>query len=136
MLLLQKGYFRVSQYKSQNDGKAPDLTNREEYNEIIEKFIVESNPEAIKKTHTNIELVDQREPGVILADGRIIDGNRRFTCLRRLANKNDRFMYFETVILDRNYESSAKQIKKGDEINLKFADGEAVCEINEIAFKE
>lgn len=32
--------------------------------------------------------------------------------------------------------SSAKQIKKGDEINLKFADGEAVCEINEIAFKE
>lgn len=101
----------MSQYKSQNDGKAPDLTNREEYNEIIEKFIVESNPEAIKKTQTNIELVDQREPGVILADGRIIDGNRRFTCLRRLANKNDRFMYFETVILDRNYESSAKQIK-------------------------
>lgn len=101
----------MSQYKSQNDGKAPDLTNREEYNEIIEKFIVESNPEAIKKTQTNIELVDQREPGVILADGRIIDGNRRFTCLRRLANKNDRFTYFETVILDRNYESSAKQIK-------------------------
>ena len=27
----------MSLYKSQNDGKAPDLTNREEYNEIIEK---------------------------------------------------------------------------------------------------
>lgn len=101
----------MSQYKSQNNGKAPDLTNKDEYNEIIEKFIVESNPDAIKKTQTNIELVDQREPGVILADGRIIDGNRRFTCLRRLASKNDRFMYFETVILDRNYENSAKQIK-------------------------
>ncbi|MBR3589144.1 MAG: hypothetical protein IKL16_06230 [Clostridia bacterium] len=101
----------MSQYKSQNEGRMPDLSNREEYNEIIEKFIVESNPDAIRKTQTNIELVDQREPGVVLADGRVIDGNRRFTCLRRLAEKNDRFMYFETVILDRNYENSAKQIK-------------------------
>ena len=56
-------------------------------------------------------MVDQREPGVVLADGRIIDGNRRFTCLRELAKKNDRFGYFEAVILDRNIESSAKQIK-------------------------
>lgn len=48
---------------------------------------------------------------MVLADGRIIDGNRRFTCLRRLAAKNSRFCYFETVILDRNIEHSAKQIK-------------------------
>lgn len=101
----------ISQYKTQNDGKTPDISNREEYNNIIENFIVESNPDAIKKTQSNIELVDQREPGVVLADGRIIDGNRRFTCLRRLAKKNDRFGYFETVILDRNIESNAKQIK-------------------------
>ena len=32
--------------------------------------------------------------------------------------------------------SSAKQLKKGDEIKLKFADGSAVCEINEIAIEE
>ena len=100
----------ISQYKAQN-GKAPDLADRAAYNAIIEQFIVESNPEALKKTQTNIELVDQREAGVVLADGRIIDGNRRFTCLRRLAGKNDRFNYFEAVILDRNIESSAKQIK-------------------------
>ena len=72
---------------------------------------MESNPDAIKRTQTNIELVDQREAGVTLADGRIIDGNRRFTCLRRLAKKNERFRYFETVILDRKIEDSAKQIK-------------------------
>lgn len=101
----------ISQYRSQHDGQAPDPTDRESYNKIIEQFIVESNPEAIKKTQTNIEMVDQREAGVILADGRIIDGNRRFTCLRRLAVKNDRFNYFEAVILDRSIESSAKQIK-------------------------
>ena len=101
----------ISQYKAQHDGKAPNSSDREAYNAIIEQFIVESNPEAIRKTQTNIELVDQREAGVVLADGRIIDGNRRFTCLRRLAAKNDRFGYFETVILDRNIEHSAKQIK-------------------------
>lgn len=101
----------ISQYKAQHEGKAPDSSDREAYNAIIEQFIVESNPEAIRKTQTNIEMVDQREAGVVLADGRIIDGNRRFTCLRRLAAKSDRFAYFETVILDRNIENSAKQIK-------------------------
>ncbi len=101
----------MSRYKAQHGGAAPDINDREAYNSIIEQFIFESNPEAIKKTQTNIELVDQREAGVVLADGRIIDGNRRYTCLRRLAKKNDRFNYFETVILDRNIETSAKQIK-------------------------
>lgn len=101
----------ISQYKAQHDGNVPDISDRENYNKIIEQFIVESNPDAIRKTQTNIEMVDQREAGVVLADGRIIDGNRRFTCLRRLAAKSDRFSYFETVILDRNIEHSAKQIK-------------------------
>ena len=101
----------ISEYRAGHDGQAPDPTDRAAYNEIIEKFIVESNPDAIRKTQTNIEMVDQREPGVVLNDGRIIDGNRRFTCLRRLAQKNDRFNYFEAVILDRNIESSLKQIK-------------------------
>lgn len=101
----------ISQYKAQHDGKAPDISDRENYNKIIEQFIVESNPDAIRKTQRNIEMVDQRVAGVVLADGRIIDGNRRFTCLRRLADRNDRFNYFETVILDRNIENSAKQIK-------------------------
>lgn len=101
----------ISQYKYENDGKMVDPSNREEYNSIIEKFIIESNPDAIKKTQNNIELVDQREPGVVLTDGRIIDGNRRFTCLRRLSTKNERFKYFEAVILEHNYENSTKQIK-------------------------
>ena len=101
----------ISQYKAQHEGQAPDVSHREEYNNVIERFIVESNPDAIRKTQSNIEMVDQREAGVVLADGRIIDGNRRFTCLRRLSAKNPRFNYFEAVILDRNIENSAKQIK-------------------------
>ena len=101
----------ISQYKFEHDGLIPDINDKVSYNNIIEGFVVASNPDAIRKTQTNIEIVDQREPGVVLSDGRIIDGNRRFTCLRRLAQKNDRFNYFETVILDRNIDNSAKQIK-------------------------
>lgn len=101
----------ISQYKADNEGKTPDSFDKENYNKTIEKFIVESNPESIRKTQNSIEMFDQREPGVVLADGRIIDGNRRFTCLRKLAAKNDRYGYFETVILDRNIEHNAKQIK-------------------------
>lgn len=101
----------ISKYKVQHEGRAPDISRREEYNNVIEQFIEESNPDALRKTQSNIEMVDQREAGVVLADGRIIDGNRRFTCLRRLSAKNPRFNYFEAVILDRNIESSAKQIK-------------------------
>ena len=101
----------ISKYKSEHDGQVPDHADKEIYNKIIEQFIVESNPEAIRKTQANIEMIDQREPGVVLADGRIIDGNRRFTCLRRLAEKSDRFGFFETVILSQDLNNNAKDIK-------------------------
>ena len=103
----------ISQYKSNHNGKTPERSDINEYNNIIEEFIVKSNPDAITKTQKNIELFTQREPGVILRDGRIIDGNRRFTCLRRLSkiHMNGEFDFFETVILDRAIESDARQIK-------------------------
>lgn len=101
----------ISQYKADVHTENIDMNNMEEYNNIIQEFIVKSNPEAIKKTQVNIQLVDQREAGVILVDGRIIDGNRRFTCLRNLARENTRFNYFETVILEKSLENNSKQIK-------------------------
>lgn len=101
----------ISQYKNENPQAALSDMNREIYNKVIENFIVQSNPTAIEKTQMNIALVGQREPGVTLSDGRIIDGNRRFTCLRRLAENEKEYHWFETVILDTSIESSKKQIK-------------------------
>jgi len=101
----------ISQYKVDNNISKLDMSDINAYNNIVQDFIYKSNPDAIKKTQTNIELVDQREPGVILVDGRVIDGNRRFSCLRNLAKINPRFNYFETVILNKNLENNAKQIK-------------------------
>ena len=101
----------ISQYKNEHDGQTPDPTNREVYNAIIEKFIIESNPRSINETKENIRQFDQREPAVVLIDGRIIDGNRRFTCLRSLAEENERFNYLEAIIIGDNAAEGSKQIK-------------------------
>lgn len=110
-------------YNNQNDRIATWLnkylsegnkfpTDKEEYNKVIENFIVESNPQAIKETKSNIDLVDQREPGVVLNDGRIIDGNRRFTCLRQLHKEQPlKHQFFEAIILDKDINTDTKQIK-------------------------
>ena len=101
----------ISQYKNEHGTDAFSTLNRGEYNEVIENFIIQSNEAAIERTQMNIQLVHQREPGVILSDGRVIDGNRRFTCLRRLARNDEAFNWFETVILDTSIETDKKQIK-------------------------
>ncbi|MEK4037704.1 hypothetical protein NYE44_00980 [Paenibacillus sp. FSL L8-0493] len=101
----------ISQYKAENEITNIDTEDKEQYNRIIQGFITESNPEALKKTQNNIELIGQQEAGVILTDGRIIDGNRRFTCLRNLEQKTGKTQYFEAVILEHNIAHNAKQIK-------------------------
>lgn len=101
----------ISEYKANNGHDSLKSKTLDDYNKIIEGFIIKSNKDDMIKTQTNIELVEQREPGVVLSDGRIIDGNRRFTCLRELSKKDNKFGYFETVILTQNYQDNAKQIK-------------------------
>lgn len=101
----------ISQYKAEHGVDQLDMNDKEQYNPIIQTFITKSNPEALKKTQNNIELIGQREAGVVLADGRIIDGNRRFTCLRNLEQKLGQTQYFEAVILEHDIMQNAKQIK-------------------------
>lgn len=101
----------ISRYEAENgEGSLRNLDTKG-FNDIIESFIVDSNPDAINKTQKNIELVGQREPGVTLADGRIVDGNRRFTCLRRIQEETTEPIYFETVIMDVDIREDKKQIK-------------------------
>ena len=101
----------ISRHESENGKDTLSGLSREVYNAIIENFICESNPEAIQKTQKNISVFGQREPGVTLADGRIVDGNRRYTCLKRLQREKQEPMYFETVILDMDIRADKKQIK-------------------------
>jgi len=89
-----------------NEKKLNELTH-EEYNKLLHDFIKKSNqPEAFKKTKSDIELKGQIRPGVVLSDGRVVSGNRRFTVLRELYSEkaNDKFFYFKCFIINKNPE--------------------------------
>ena len=101
----------ITRYEAENGSGALNGLDPAIYNMVIENFIVDSNEEAIRRTQKNIALVGQREPGVTLADGRVVDGNRRFTCLRRLQRVTQEPLYFETVIMDMDIRADRKQIK-------------------------
>ena len=90
-----------------------------DYNNIIHEMIKESNEDAFKKTKNNIRDFEQRESGVVLKDGRIIDGNRRFTCLRELSREDAKFNWFDAVILNNTYEDEyGKKAIKSLELTL------------------
>ena len=107
---------RIATYigKYEDDHKNPlnkDIMG-EEYNDIIHDFIKKSKEDSFKKTKKNIKDFDQREAGIVLSDGRIIDGNRRYCCLRELNKENiSKFGFFNSVILDKDLENLEKQIK-------------------------
>ena len=106
----------ISKYNAENGSLDVDSPN---YNEIIHEMIKESNPEAFKKTKNNIRDFEQRESGVVLRDGRIIDGNRRFTCLRELSQEDPKFNYFDAVILNNTYDDEyGKKAIKSLELTL------------------
>lgn len=101
----------ISAYKAEHGAGALSALGSKEYNDVIENFIYESNPDAIKKTQKNIGMIGQQQPGVILADGRVVDGNRRFTCLRRIQRETGEQQFFETVIMNADMNKDRKQIK-------------------------
>ena len=106
----------ISRYNAENGNIDVDSP---EYNDIIHEMIKESNPDAFKKTKNNIRDFGQRESGVVLRDGRIIDGNRRFTCLRELSREDPKFNYFDAVILDSTYDDDyGKKAIKSLELTL------------------
>ena len=110
-----------------NHGKLIPEIGDSKYNKIFEKFIFESKKQALKDTQKSIEERGQQEPGVILADGRVIDGNRRFTALRKLQKKNNIRRYFEAAILsfDIHNKIDEKKIKEL-ELDLQLAREERV----------
>ncbi len=85
-----------------------------DYNDKIAAFIEEDNASALKKTKKSIKEKGQQVYGYVLQDGRIIDGNRRFTALRQLQAEAGTSQYFEAVILPFTYDAKADraQIKR------------------------
>lgn len=101
----------MSKYRSENGGDSLEALERDDFNTIVEKFIIDSNSDAIRQTTNNIKLLGQRVPAIVLDNGLIIDGNRRFTCLRKLSNDDARFNWIEAIVLPESIASDQKRIK-------------------------
>lgn len=99
----------IVRYCTENNRELP--TDRDEYNQIFEDLVVKSKEDAIVKTQRSIATRGQDNPGVTLKDGRVVDGNRRFTCLRRIEKETNQEQFFETIILDYDYKNDYKYIK-------------------------
>ena len=104
------------QYISNHSKLTPEI-GESKYNEIFEKFIFDSKKQALKDTQISISEKGQQEPGVILSDGRVIDGNRRFTALRRIQRETNIKQYFEAVILSFDIKNKLDE-KKIKELEL------------------
>lgn len=85
-----------------------------DYNNKIAQLIEVDNASALKKTKKSIKEKGQQVYGYVLQDGRIIDGNRRFTALRQLESETGATHYFEAVILPFTYDAKVEraQIKR------------------------
>lgn len=81
------------------------------YNLLIEQMIVEDNPSKLNQTKKSIKEAGQKVFGYVLADGRVIDGNRRYTALRQLAKETGKTYYFEAVVLPFTYASKTERVE-------------------------
>ena len=73
--------------------------NLEEYQRRFEQFIERQNPGKLKELKKSIQEKGQQEPGIVLSDGRIIDGNRRYTALRKIVGETGKPVFFHAVVL-------------------------------------
>lgn len=113
-------------YSSSNGLLDPEPGNSE-YNEIFETFIIESNKQAMKDTKQSIKNKTQQEPGVVLSDGRVIDGNRRFTALRMIEKETGIRQEFNSIILDLDANSKCdEKIIKELELDLQLGREERI----------
>jgi len=113
-------------YKAENGELTPEIGDSM-YNTIFEQFIYESNTQAMKDTLQSIKDRTQQEAGVVLADGRVIDGNRRFTALRKYQAEDGIPKTFNAVILSLNTKTKTdEKIIKKLELDLQLGREERV----------
>ena len=117
----------ISGYNSKENNTPLNTLDIDKYNNIIMGFVKESgSQDKYNKTKDSIRKTGQMRQGIILRDGRVIDGNRRFTCLRELyeETKDERYAYFECFVLDVPATEDEKKAIKTLELKYQFGEDE------------
>ena len=124
-------FMEINKLRSDGDVNLAELelSDVEEYNNEIESLIWNSDVERNEVTKNDIERWTQQTPGVVLSDGTVVDGNRRFTCLRRLHAEHpddERFCYFDAAILFMEDGMISRKDLKSYELRVQFGKDEKV----------
>lgn len=110
----------ITRYEMEN-GALP--TNLEERDNLIERMIEDDNPQRLKTTKLDIKAKGQQEVAIILSNGIVIDGNRRFTCLRMLSREEATPRFLRCYIFPDSYDEKAI---KGLELEIQLGRDEKV----------
>ena len=110
----------ISRYQMEQ-GALPD--DAEARDNLIERMIEQDNPARLKKTKLDIKTKGQQEVAIILSHGIVIDGNRRFTCLRLLAREEAQPRFLRCYIFPDTYDEKAI---KGLELEIQLGRDEKV----------
>ncbi|MEG0408600.1 MAG: hypothetical protein RR623_06975 [Bacilli bacterium] len=126
----QNGRISTRMQKYTSEGHSVNKNDVDAYNRIIEDFIVQSKKDRFEITKADIKDKGLQNPIIILRDGRVIDGNRRFSCFRQLNReypKNEEFQTIEAIVLDYDMSTSRdRQIIKLLEIEKQFGEDKIV----------
>lgn len=131
MLYYNKDNGRIASWISGYDEEHPinplGSLYRETFNREIEKLIKKTGKVgSFEKTKQDIRIKGQLRPGLVLSDGRVMDGNRRFTVLRDLYEEtsSDKFANFECFVYD-------VPVNEGDWKTLKRIERRAQFDVDE-----
>lgn len=118
-------YMEVKKFESEEDTKLEDLRKEdiERYNDEIENLIWSTNEDRNGGTKEDIRKFGQLEPGVVLDDGTVIDGNRRFTCIRKLHREfpnDERYKYFKAALVKVDGQEITRELLKKYELKVQF----------------
>ena len=110
----------ISRFQMERGELPQDMDERDA---LIERMIEEDNPSRLRTTKFDIKNKGQQEVAIILSNGTVIDGNRRFTCLRMLSRDEASPRFLRCYIFPDTYDEKAI---KGLELEIQLGRDEKV----------
>lgn len=107
----------ISRYQAEHpEGLPQDQT---ELDNLIADMVEADNPKHLKTTMLDIKNKGQQQSAIILTNGVVIDGNRRFTCLRKLSAAENTLRMLRCCVFPDTYDENAI---KGLELEIQLGE--------------
>lgn len=107
----------ISRYQAEHpEGLPQDQT---ELDNLIADMVEADNPKHLKTIMLDIKNKGQQQSAIILTNGVVIDGNRRFTCLRKLSAAENTLRMLRCCVFPDTYDENAI---KGLELEIQLGE--------------